>query len=270
MVEKRIKKSKKPKTEPKRGAVAKKIMIVDDEKNVCTLVKSLLEREGYDARTALSGKEALTKLRAEKVDLVLIDFYMSEMDGKQLCEKIRADPGLKDLKLALLTVAEFGKEVGHAEMKTLRILDYIHKPFDNLDLIAKSKSKKKTSQKLNSKELCKKSIILANKDAAFLKKIKGITVSLNMKYKDKPGQDFCLKVSGGKFKTGKLVASPDFEITTKENDFYKVVSGKTPGLIAMAMGKMKITKGDMTELGKLIPTLSGLTDFAKKYLECEG
>lgn len=122
---------------------------------------------------------------------------------------------------------------------------------------------------MDSVELCKKSIALAVKDKEYLNKIKKITVSLTMKYKDAPKKNFSILIKNGKMSTGKPVAKADFEIETKEKDFYKVVSGETPGLMAMATGKMKITKGDLTELNKLIPTLGGLTEFAKKYLKGE-
>ena len=117
-------------------------------------------------------------------------------------------------------------------------------------------------------ELCKKSIALANKDKDYLKKIEKLTVSLAIEFKDKPEENFSIMVENGKIKVGKE-AKADFEIETKTKDFYKVVIGKTPGLIAMATRKIKLKKGDMTELGKLIPALSGLTHFGKKALESE-
>lgn len=115
-----------------------KVMVVDDEENICKLIKELLEGVGYKVITALSGKEALTNLIKEKVDLVLVDFFMPEMSGMELCEEIRKDAKLKNLKLAFLTVAQFGKE-GYKEMEKLNILDYIQKPFDNQDLIKRVK-----------------------------------------------------------------------------------------------------------------------------------
>lgn len=116
----------------------KKIMIVDDEENICVLVKELLGREGFKVETAMSGAEALAKLRKFPVDLVLVDFFMPEMNGRELCEEIRKDAKLKSLKLAFLTVAQFGKG-GQEEIKKLKMLDYIQKPFDNQDLVNRVK-----------------------------------------------------------------------------------------------------------------------------------
>jgi CheY-like chemotaxis protein len=118
--------------------MAKKIMTVDDEENILMLVKELLEEEGYNVKTASSGKEALAKLRKEKFDLVLLDFFMPEMSGRDVAEEIRKDKKLKNLKLAFLTVAQYGKH-GMDELKRLKVLDYIQKPFDNDDLKARVK-----------------------------------------------------------------------------------------------------------------------------------
>lgn len=118
--------------------MAKKVMVVDDEPDLCETVKLLLEGKGFEAVTVQSGAEALKKLKKEPVDLVLIDFFMPEMTGRVLADEIRADPKLKDLKLAFLTVALFG-EVGQADLKKLGILDYIQKPFDNEDLVRRVK-----------------------------------------------------------------------------------------------------------------------------------
>ncbi len=118
--------------------MAKKVMVVDDEPDLCETVKLLLEGKGYEVVSAQSGAEALKKLRKERADLVLIDFFMPGMTGRALVDEIRADPKLKDLKLAFLTVALFG-EVGREDLQKLGILDYIQKPFDNEDLVRRVK-----------------------------------------------------------------------------------------------------------------------------------
>jgi CheY-like chemotaxis protein len=113
-------------------------MVVDDEPDLCETVKLLLEGQGLEVVTAQSGPEALKRLREEWVDLVLIDYFMPEMNGMDLAVQIRADPKLKGLKLAFLTVAAFS-EKGEKEMRRLGIVDCIQKPFDNRDLIRRVK-----------------------------------------------------------------------------------------------------------------------------------
>ncbi len=114
------------------------ILVVDDEPDIAELVKRTLEEGGYDVVTALNGDEALDQLGKGQVDLALVDFMMPEMTGRDLVEKIRADPNLRDLKLAFLTAASFGEE-GKEELQRLGALDYIAKPFDNEDLIQRVK-----------------------------------------------------------------------------------------------------------------------------------
>ncbi len=110
-------------------------MIVDDEPSELKTIEMTLKVEGFEVRTAYSGPEALEILKKEKPDLVLVDFYMVEMNGRELCERIRANPDLKELKLAFLTIAS-PESVGSEEvLRKLNVLDYIQKPFDNHDLV---------------------------------------------------------------------------------------------------------------------------------------
>ena len=116
----------------------KKIMIVDDEPNICEAVKITLEAEGFKVLTALSGQECLDKLRNESVDLILMDFFMPGMNGRELCSKIRKEPKLMHIPVAFLTVAQFGG-IGTEKLRKLDIADYIAKPFDNEDLVRRVK-----------------------------------------------------------------------------------------------------------------------------------
>ena len=115
-------------------------MIVDDTRDTVEMVEKLLKSEGYNTIIAFNGKEALDKLRSvkdgEKPDLILLDMFMPEMSGREVCETIRADkdPGLKDIKIAFFTVANF-KEQGKQILNDLKVIDYITKPFDVDDLL---------------------------------------------------------------------------------------------------------------------------------------
>ncbi len=118
--------------------MAKRIMVVDDEQDIITLVAAIFEREGYEVITAMSGQECLDKLEKAKPDLILLDMMMPGMSGREVCEKIRANPKTKNLKLAFVTVARFS-EVGKEKLKGMNVLDYITKPFDNADLTKRVK-----------------------------------------------------------------------------------------------------------------------------------
>lgn len=118
--------------------MAKTILIVDDEENIREVVSAILEPEGYKIITASDGADCLEKLKTLKPDLILLDMMMPGMSGREVCEKIRANPKTKGLKVAFLTVARFS-ESGKEELKKLGIIDYITKPFENADLIKRIK-----------------------------------------------------------------------------------------------------------------------------------
>jgi CheY-like chemotaxis protein len=111
-----------------------KILIVDDEPHLQELVKAIVETGGHSAIVASSGQEALDILKKEKPDLILLDMMMPGMSGRETCEKIRANPKTKDLKVAFLTVARFS-ETGKSVLDKMNVIDYITKPFDNDDLL---------------------------------------------------------------------------------------------------------------------------------------
>lgn len=114
----------------------KTVMIIDDTRDTVGMVKKLLESEGFKTITAYNGKDALDLLKkAEmKPDLILLDMFMPEMSGREVCERIRGDEELKDLKVAFFTVAAFRGQ-GRQMLKDLKVLDYIVKPFDVDDLL---------------------------------------------------------------------------------------------------------------------------------------
>ena len=120
--------------------MSKKIMIVDDTVDTVGMVKKFLETEGYDTLEANNGKDALEILKKEEVkpDLILLDMFMPEMSGREVCEQIRSDDDLKDLKVAFFTVAAF-REKGKKMLEELNVSDYITKPFDIDDLLKRVK-----------------------------------------------------------------------------------------------------------------------------------
>lgn len=118
--------------------MAKKIMVVDDEISLQELARAILEREGFEVIIAADGKDCLEKLKTAKPDLIILDMMMPGMSGRETCEKIRADPKTKSLKVIFLTVAKFS-ETGKDVLKKMNVFDYITKPFDNNDLVKRVK-----------------------------------------------------------------------------------------------------------------------------------
>jgi DNA-binding response OmpR family regulator len=84
--------------------MGKKILLVDDEVDILTLYKRILEKEGYEIATAVNGPEALQKMITFKPNLVVLDIMMPEIDGWELSKKIRSEHNEKELPIIMLTV----------------------------------------------------------------------------------------------------------------------------------------------------------------------
>jgi DNA-binding response OmpR family regulator len=120
-----------------------KILIVEDMESVVTLLRSLLEREGFQVTTAPDGVEALEAVRRDKPDLVLLDLMLPGLDGLEVCRRIRHDPLTAHLPIIILS----GKEEETDKVIGLEIGadDYITKPFQANELIARVKSRLRRS-----------------------------------------------------------------------------------------------------------------------------
>lgn len=81
-----------------------RILVVDDEPDILYLVEKMLKKEGYQTLSAENGDEALKKLETEKVDLILLDVMMPGLNGWETAKKIKENPALKDIPVAMLTV----------------------------------------------------------------------------------------------------------------------------------------------------------------------
>ncbi|TET90420.1 MAG: response regulator transcription factor [Methanomassiliicoccales archaeon] len=112
----------------------KKILVVDDEKNIVDLVGMILEAEGFDVSKAMSGPEGISKTQKEKPDLVLLDIMMPEMDGWVVYRKLKENPKTKNIPVAMLTVKAqtIDKEMA---LDVIGVEDYITKPFTPEELV---------------------------------------------------------------------------------------------------------------------------------------
>lgn len=114
--------------------MSSKILIADDEPNILVSLEFLMKREGFDVSVARDGVEALAAIREQQPELVLLDVMMpGSLDGYQVCQKIRQEPGLCNIPVILLTARgqqadfEMGRQAGADA--------YLTKPFSPLELI---------------------------------------------------------------------------------------------------------------------------------------
>jgi len=85
--------------------MAKKILIVDDEPDIVTMLKMRLESENYDTITAQDGEEALDKIEQEMPDLVVLDIMMPKINGYALFKLLRANPKYNSIPIVILTAS---------------------------------------------------------------------------------------------------------------------------------------------------------------------
>ena len=114
---------------------AKKILIVEDEVSISDIVKFNLVKEGYEIDTAYDGEEGLNKALAKSYDLILLDIMLPQMDGFQVCRKIRET---SSVPIIMLTAKE--DEVDKVLGLELGADDYMTKPFGMRELIARVKA----------------------------------------------------------------------------------------------------------------------------------
>ena len=110
----------------------KKILIVDDDKNVCEYLRRNLEKAGFKAIVSNNGNEAMIKFQALNPEMVLLDVLLTGMDGWQICREIR-----KISRIPILFITS--KAEIHDVMLGFEIGadDYILKPFDVREVIAR-------------------------------------------------------------------------------------------------------------------------------------
>ena len=109
--------------------MAKKIMIVDDEPDIRTPIKEVLERNGYDVVTAVSADDCLKKVqKGEKPDLILMDIVMPGTPVREII------PKLGKIKIAYLSVVRVSEAEKKDLMKSRNIVDIIQKPFELSEL----------------------------------------------------------------------------------------------------------------------------------------
>ena len=111
----------------------KTIMVVDDEEDIRSTVKTILEKEGYNVVTAIDGDDCLKKMTEQKVDLSLMDIMMPGTPVREVVKKI------KDTKISYLTVVRTSEAEKEDLMKSKNIVDFIQKPFDINELAKRVK-----------------------------------------------------------------------------------------------------------------------------------
>ncbi len=108
------------------AAAASTVLVVDDDKNVCELIKASLASGGYSSVTAANGREALDYLKrtAERPGLILLDLMMPEMTGWEFRRRQQEDPAIADIPVAIIT----GLPGVEDKVSAIGAVDVLYKP----------------------------------------------------------------------------------------------------------------------------------------------
>jgi len=111
------------------------VLVAEDDPKIAKVVEHLLRREGYQVAHARDGREALTRLEVEPFDLLLLDIGLPEVDGFEVCRRVKAR---SDLLVIVLSAR--GEELDRVMGLTLGADDYIAKPFNSAELVLRVKA----------------------------------------------------------------------------------------------------------------------------------
>ncbi len=118
--------------------MAKRVLVVDDEPNIVLSLEFLMRRAGFEVEVARDGAEALEALAGTPPDLLLLDVMMPELDGFEVCERIRRQPAWQATKIVMLTAR--GRDVERQRGLALGADAYVTKPFSTRELVAQVKA----------------------------------------------------------------------------------------------------------------------------------
>jgi two-component system alkaline phosphatase synthesis response regulator PhoP len=106
----------------------KKVVVVDDDEKVITLIEKILIKNGFQVFSALEGQKALELVRREKPDILITDILLPGIDGVELCKAVKHNPETTDIKVILIT-GVYNQASFQLEMNC-RADGFIEKPID--------------------------------------------------------------------------------------------------------------------------------------------
>ncbi len=124
----------------------KKVLIIEDEELMYSLLEKRLSREGYDVVVAHDGEEGLEMAQQEKPDLVLLDIVMPKKNGFEVSKELKNDPKyyfFSKIPVMMLTVYPDERDSAHLSIldgMEMDAEDYLHKPFEIAELLSRTES----------------------------------------------------------------------------------------------------------------------------------
>jgi two-component system, OmpR family, phosphate regulon response regulator PhoB len=109
-----------------------RVLVIEDEDNIAVALDYVLMREGYDHDRIATGGEAMQRIRQTHPDLVLLDVMLPDVSGYEICQDVRLDPTLSDVKILMMTAR--GSAIERRKGLALGADGFISKPFELADL----------------------------------------------------------------------------------------------------------------------------------------
>jgi len=109
----------------------KKVLIVDDNNDILWVVKTVLKRYGFDVMTTLRGEEVLSTTKDFSPQLILLDVFLSGVDGIEVCNTLKSTAETKDIPVIMFSAHTNFNEI----KKFCKADDFVSKPFDTNDLV---------------------------------------------------------------------------------------------------------------------------------------
>ena len=154
-----------------------KILIVDDDKDIVELLSIYVKNEGYDVEKAYNGKEAITKINTNPdIDLMILDVMMPQLDGMAVVRAVR-----KDSQIPILMLSAKTDDLDKIQCLVQGADDYVTKPFNPLEVMARVKSLLRRSQhevKNNEPDQIEVGSLIIKKDSHEVKTVNGKEISL--------------------------------------------------------------------------------------------
>ena len=113
-----------------------RILVVDEDQSILDSMEIALDLQGYEVETTTKGEETFSKIKSFNPDLILMDVYLSGMDGREICKQIKEDDKTKHIPVIIFSANRSMKEV----FKESGANDFIGKPFNMDELYEKVKN----------------------------------------------------------------------------------------------------------------------------------
>lgn len=110
-----------------------KLLIVDDEPNIVMSLEYFFRKKGFEVYIARNGTEALSSVEQHNPDLMLLDIMMPDIDGYEICQRIRKDPQHKDIKIIFVSAKSRKEDIDKGYEAGADL--YVQKPFSNKGLL---------------------------------------------------------------------------------------------------------------------------------------